>query len=61
MLCKTEIKTGYITLRESCSLDVKLLAFHTGAKRPYGYRGYVGICAISCLLIYVKEYFDNLT
>jgi len=32
MLCRTEIKSSYITLHESCSLDVELLAFHIGAE-----------------------------
>jgi len=32
MLCRTEIKSSYITFRESCSLDVELLAFHIGAE-----------------------------
>ena len=31
ILCKIEIKTSYITLRESCSLDIELLTFHIGA------------------------------
>ena len=31
ILCKTDIKISYITLRESCGLDAELLAFHIGA------------------------------
>ena len=57
ILCEIEIKNSYMTLRESCSLDVELLTFliGTGITISLGLQRVCRFNAISRILIYVKR------